>query len=189
MKKLRAFLDKHGFFIMLALCVLLIGGSGFWALSVKTMQEEELAADSTADFVQKIEDVERYRMYRPVAGELQAEYHLIGWQETLGRWGSHEAVDFLAAKGESVFAAQAGYIAALYRDALWGGVVEISHGQDLLTRYCGLSWPMQIAVGQEVTAGEVIGMIGTAPVESMQPPHLHFEASIHGAPVDPMRYM
>lgn len=189
MKKVRALLSKQGFFIMIVVCIALIGISGFWALSVKNNTQTELQVDSSPDFIQGMENAQQYRMIRPVDGDVQTAYATIAWQETLNRWGAHEAVDMSVAKGESVYSAQAGYVAAAYRDALWGGVVEIVHEQGLKTRTCGLSWPLQVLSGTEVVAGQIIGYVSAVPIESTMATHIHFEASIHDVAIDPTRYM
>ncbi|HEY8471569.1 MAG TPA: M23 family metallopeptidase [Natronosporangium sp.] len=72
-----------------------------------------------------------------------------------------------------------------------GWYVNIRHG-DVVTRYCHqLSRPM-VSVGEQVAAGQVIGLVGSSGRSSG--PHLHFEVELHpvgGARVqtDPVAFM
>lgn len=187
MKKIRSFVQRQGFFIMLALCVLIIVGSGFWAF--RKNAEPSLVADSLPKFVQTLEQAEKLRLYRPAAGESLLGYSTVSYQSTLNRWGAHEAVDFRAEKGESVFSAQAGTVTDAFRDLQWGGVMVITHDGGIATKYCGLAWPPIFETGNHVEAGERIGAIGNIPIESGNQPHLHFEMWIDGSAADPARYM
>jgi murein DD-endopeptidase MepM/ murein hydrolase activator NlpD len=73
-----------------------------------------------------------------------------------------------------------------------GWMVEIVHAGNVMTRYCHLIQRPFIDVGDEVTAGEIIGRVGSSGNSSG--PHLHFEVhlnndrSSHGA-VDPVDFM
>lgn len=189
MRKLRALLSKQGFFVMVGLCIVCIGASGFWALSSKRDQQAEQQVDSSLDSIQNIENAKQYHMICPVDGGVQAVYDTLSWQDTLSRWGAHEAVDISAAKGEGVRSAQAGHVSAVYRDALWGGVAEVVHEHGLKTKYCGLLWPLPVWDGAQVTAGQIIGYLAAVPIESMVGSHVHFEASIDDVMIDPAQYM
>jgi murein DD-endopeptidase MepM/ murein hydrolase activator NlpD len=188
MKKISSFFGRQGFFIMLAVCVLIIVGSGIWAFREKN-NEQSLAADHVPEFVQTFDQAERLRLYFPASGEVINGFSSVAYQSTLDRWGAHEAVDFLAEKGEDVFAAQAGTVIDAFRDAQWGGVIVVAHENGVVTRYCGLAWPLSKAIGNRVEARERIGVVSAIPVESGDPSHLHFEMWINGSAVDPEKYM
>lgn len=99
------------------------------------------------------------------------------WWEALGAYQTHEGIDIAAVMGEAVLAAMNGRVTAAYQDPLLGYTVEITHQQDILTRYANLSTLRQVQVGQQVRQGEIIGAVGdSAAAESAAPPHLHFEA-------------
>lgn len=57
-----------------------------------------------------------------------------------------------------------------------GWYVNIRHGE-VLTRYCHLLTRPQVAVGDSVTAGQQLGLVGTSGRSSG--PHLHFEVEMH----------
>jgi len=188
MKKIRAFIEKQGFFMMLALCVLIIVGSGIWALRAKDA-DPGVEADQLPRFVQTLDQAERLRLYAPVSGEIVSRYETITYLPTLNRWGAHEGVDFRAEKGEDIFAAQAGTVTAAFRDAQWGGVIVITHSGGFETKYCGLAWPPGKETGSRVEALERIGAVGTIPIESGDFSHFHFEMWIDGKPADPALYL
>lgn len=188
MKKVRSFFARQGFFLMLALCVLIIAGSGFWAFRAKK-GEQSLETNNAPGFVQTLEQAEMLRLYRPVDGEPIAGFSGVSYLATLSCWGAHEAVDFLVEAGGSVYSAQAGTIIDVFRDSQWGGVIVIEHENNMKTKYYGLVWPVAKAISDQVEAGERIGAVGTIPIESAEPSHLHFEMEIDGSAADPMRYI
>ncbi len=191
MKRIRAFFEKQGFFIMLAVCAGIIVASGLWARSLNTEVKEPLA-DVSTEYAQRLADAEKLKMVRPVPATPQgesAEGALLGfsgaaWLPTLARWGAHEALDLPADRDAPASAARDGTVTAAYRDRLWGGVVEIAHADGLVTRYSALRWPAQVKAGDTVRAGQAIGAVGVAEAES-DAPHVHFAAWLNGVPIDP----
>ena len=184
MKQIRAFIEKQGFFVLLAVCISVIAGSGLWALSMRDT-EEGVRAGAQGGQSQSLSDAERLRMAAPVAGEIARGFGQTQWLDTLRYWSAHEAVDIRAQKGEPVRAAKDGMVDAVYRDGRLGGIVEITHGNGLSTRYCALAWPVAVTVGEKVISGQTLGSIGTAPMEASDGTHLHFEVWLDGEPVDP----
>jgi murein DD-endopeptidase MepM/ murein hydrolase activator NlpD len=73
-----------------------------------------------------------------------------------------------------------------------GWMVEIVHAGSVMTRYCHMVQRPFVTVGQQVTAGEIIGRVGTSGNSSG--PHLHFEVHLNNdrtsrGAVDPVGYM
>jgi murein DD-endopeptidase MepM/ murein hydrolase activator NlpD len=98
----------------------------------------------------------------------------------------HAGLDFKAPFGAPVFAAAWGRVAFVGQRNGYGNVVEINHGNGLLTRYAHMS-AFRTRVGQPVRAGEVIGAVGSTGRSTG--PHLHFEVRLNGQPVNPRPFL
>lgn len=128
----------------------------------------------------------------PVKGEVVAGFSVeaLAYNETMGDWRTHHGLDIAASRGTQVLAAASGQVSALYQDDLMGTVVEIDHGQGLVSQYANLAATPAVKVGDEVTTGTVIGSVGdTAAVESGSQAHLHYALLKEGSPVDPADYL
>lgn len=128
----------------------------------------------------------------PIEGEIITEYtsDSLVYSETLEAWVGHGAIDIKANEGEAVKAAGDGIVKEVYEDELWGIVIVIDHGEDLLTRYSNLSTKDMVKVGLEVKKGDHISKVGnTAKIEMLMEPHLHFEVIKNGNIVDPRSIM
>ncbi|MEV4346635.1 M23 family metallopeptidase [Actinoplanes sp. NPDC049596] len=73
-----------------------------------------------------------------------------------------------------------------------GWMVEIQHAGNVMTRYCHMVQRPFVKEGQEVTAGEIIGRVGTSGNSSG--PHLHFEVHLNNdrssaGAIDPVTFM
>jgi murein DD-endopeptidase MepM/ murein hydrolase activator NlpD len=101
-------------------------------------------------------------------------------------WEYHEGQDIDAAYGTPVQAAANGRVTIAGRQRGYGNVVYIDHGAGLSTRYGHLS-QINVAVGQTVTRGQTIGLVGSTGRSTG--PHLHYEVRIDNQPVDPRRYL
>jgi len=103
------------------------------------------------------------------------------------RWGRmHEGIDIGCAYGTPNRAAAAGTI--IYAGWLggYGNLVVIDHGNGLSTAYAH-AWSILVSVGQSVSQGETVSLVGSTGNSSG--PHLHFEVRINGQAVDPLLYL
>ncbi len=107
------------------------------------------------------------------------------YSETLEEWGTHNGIDFAAEHGSKVKATANGTVTRIYRDALWGDIVEIDHGGKVISRSCGVK-ATNLKVGQSVKAGEVIGTVETIPAEVLTESHIHLEILANDKYVDPL---
>ena len=97
----------------------------------------------------------------------------------------HTGVDFAAARGTPVQATAPGRVNFIGWRGGYGRVVEILHGSDTMTRYAHLSAvPEDLAQGQRVAAGDVIGRVGATGTATG--PNLHYEVLVDGRPTDPL---
>lgn len=109
--------------------------------------------------------------------------------KTMGDWRVHNGIDFTGSDGCEIFAIQNGTVTAVYEDELWGTVVEIDHGNEMLAKYCGLQKGSTVQKGDTVKKGETIAKLGTVPVEEADGSHLHLEITVNGTVVDPLAAM
>lgn len=95
----------------------------------------------------------------------------------------HRALDLRAPAGAPIFAADSGVVMyAAWNDWGYGNLVVIDHGNGWESVYAHLSqW--NVACGQSVSQGEVIGLAGATGRASG--PHLHFELRYNGVFVNP----
>jgi murein DD-endopeptidase MepM/ murein hydrolase activator NlpD len=109
--------------------------------------------------------------------------------ETLNDWRTHDGADFAAQPNQDVVAVQTGTVSSIRKHPLWGWTVEIDHGNGLRSKTCGLTEKLSVSEGERVSAGQVIGRVGTIPCESVLQTHIHLEIYQNGSAVDPLRAM
>jgi murein DD-endopeptidase MepM/ murein hydrolase activator NlpD len=98
----------------------------------------------------------------------------------------HEGQDIDANFGAPVQAAASGRVIIAGWQRGYGKVVYVDHGNGLSTRYGHLS-EIDVAVGQTVTQGQTIGLVGSTGRSTG--PHLHYEVRVNNQPVDPKPYL
>lgn len=103
-----------------------------------------------------------------------------------GEGAMHSGLDFRGPQGAPIHAAANGRVSFVGTKAGYGNVVEIDHGNGLMTRYAHMS-KFAARPGQPVTAGHVIGAIGSTGRSTG--PHLHFEVRINGRAVNPRPFL
>ncbi|HEX5413287.1 MAG TPA: M23 family metallopeptidase [Terriglobia bacterium] len=103
-----------------------------------------------------------------------------------GEGAFHPGVDIGARYGTDVKATGDGMVIEAERDAGYGRSILVDHGDGITTRYAHMS-RIFVIVGEEVKRGELIGAVGMS--GRTTGPHLHYEVLIHGAPVNPSRFL
>ena len=118
----------------------------------------------------------------------------------------HDGVDLPQARNTPIVSAAAGTVVTVRCNASTpscdvdgspsttgcGWYVEVRHAGDVVTRYCHMVRQPEVAVGDTVTAGQLLGYVGTSGHSSGT--HLHFEVH-QGYPagranaVDPIPFM
>ena len=101
---------------------------------------------------------------------------------------THEGVDVIAAKGKLLYAVVSGTISKVYNDTpggLAGNGVRVAQDNGTYFTYLHMdTFGPGIALGAKVTAGQVIGTVGST--GNAATPHLHFEVHPNGgAAVNP----
>ena len=88
--------------------------------------------------------------------------------------------------GAPIYAAADGVVSFVGRKSGYGNVVEIDHGNDLITRYAHSSRVL-VNKGDIVKRGQKIAEVGSTGRSTG--PHLHFEVWFNGVAQDPQRFL
>ncbi len=107
-----------------------------------------------------------------------------------GVYKLHTGTDFGAACGTPITAARRGSVIVAEFNRAYGWRTVVSHGVvggALLTTTYNHQTDVSVDVGQQVTAGDVIGTVGTTGYSTGC--HLHFELIINGDIVDPLPWL
>ena len=122
----------------------------------------------------------------PVEGGLFSSN--FGWRidPFSGTRAFHEGMDFMAKSGTPAHAAAGGVVISSEFHPQYGNMVEIDHGNGLVTRYAHLS-KRDVKIGDVVLSRGKIGAVGNTGQSTG--PHLHFEVRQNGTPLNPVRFL
>jgi len=98
----------------------------------------------------------------------------------------HTGLDLAADAGTPIHAANDGVVAIAEKLPISGNIVAIDHGAGVFSLYFHQS-KILVHVGERVTRGEVIGLVGTTGLSSG--PHLHWEMRVDGVPTNPLAWV
>lgn len=101
------------------------------------------------------------------------------------RYIEHTGADIGAAQGTDVVAADGGTVIISSYESGYGNYIVINHGDGVTTLYGHLSKRLK-KVGDSVEKGDLIAKSGSTGLVSG--PNMHFEVSIKGTRVDPLKY-
>ena len=97
----------------------------------------------------------------------------------------HQGIDIMAAYSTPVYAIEGGTIVKAYTNRRGGLSIFLRAGSGVQYFYAHQSANL-VVTGQAVTAGQLIGRVGTSRNASGAAPHVHFERLVGGrSPVDP----
>lgn len=99
---------------------------------------------------------------------------------------SHQGIDIEAPAGSQIVAAASGRVFKAGQISATAGLgVEIDHGSGYITKYFHASRVL-VQVGQKVSAGQAIALVGNTGNAATTPSHLHFEVWASGRAIDPL---
>jgi murein DD-endopeptidase MepM/ murein hydrolase activator NlpD len=131
--------------------------------------------------------IERVPLRRPLLGAIEVTSPFGARLDPFfGRPAMHTGLDLMEPYGGPVLATADGIVTVAGSEGGYGNMVEINHGNGVVTRYAHLS-AIDVAVNQKVAAGEIVGRVGST--GRATGPHLHYETRINGEPVDPSRFL
>lgn len=131
-------------------------------------------------------DKKKFPSVTPVSG---GDYSSnFGWRidPFTGQNAMHEGVDFMASEGTPIMASAAGIVVYSGLHPQYGNMVEIDHGNDIVTRY-GHASRLLVKVGQVVRRGQEIAEVGSTGRSTGN--HLHFEVRYKGIAQNPRRFL
>lgn len=191
---------EKGYYTVLILCLLAVGITGFVfvsnvgteksaSASLSVPLKPRATAPTASVTLPEIaeEDQPLPTVVMPVEGEIVAAFSAdeLSFNETTQDWRLHNAVD-LAAEGQTVRACMDGTVKSVELDDALGWTVTLTHSDGYETVYASLAESPCVTVGQSVSAGDALGVVGdTANSESASPLHLHFQVRKNGKAVNP----
>ena len=212
-KKVGEFIKRNAFYLLILLCIASVatvialaasgdfGGDDPGAEIINPLpddgsevvnpdddEDEDDGKDDVNDDEDEEPETPTLSFASPVNGSVSLEYSdtSLVWNPTLGQYEAHLGVDFTG-DDLSVFAAEAGTVAEVGSDVLDGTYVIIDHEDGYQTRYYSLDENLQVAAGDTVAKGDLIGtMSASRGSESLSGNHLHFEMSKDGTDIDPL---
>lgn len=122
---------------------------------------------------------------RPVAGPIGSGFGF-RLDPITGRAALHTGLDFRADIGAPIHAAAAGMVLVSDNHPAYGQLLEIDHGNALVTRYAHAS-KLLVKHGMFVKRGQKIAEVGSSGRSTG--PHLHFEVLLAGVPQNPNRFL
>ncbi|MFJ3552809.1 M23 family metallopeptidase [Streptomyces sp. NPDC090114] len=148
------------------------------------------AAEARAEKERAAREAERVRLNTFVS-PIPGSYVSTGYKTGGAVWssGSHTGVDFHAATGTPVQSVGIGTVVEAGWGGSYGNQVVIRMNDGTYTQYGHLS-SIGVSVGQQVAAGQQIGLSGAT--GNVTGAHLHFEARTtaeYGSDLDPVAYL
>jgi len=111
-----------------------------------------------------------------------------GWRldPFTGKNAMHEGVDYMVPEGTPVYASAGGVVVFAEKHPQYGNMIEIDHGNDIVTRYAHAS-KLLAKVGAVVRRGQEIAKVGNTGRSTGN--HLHFEVRYKGLAQNPVRFL
>jgi len=136
------------------------------------------------------------RKQRSILAATPSIWPVIGWTTSefgyrvspfTGQREFHRGIDIATEIGKPVVAPADGAISRIGEERGMGNLLEINHGNGLVTVYGHLLNRGDVKRGQKVKRGDIIGYIGNSGRSTG--PHLHYGICKDGIYIDPRRYL
>lgn len=209
--RFKRFINGRGFYVALAACLLAVGGLAVATFGetlfvteggessspnsemtpveqiVSDLPDDRKTTTTTAATTTTTTTTAAADLYiLPFGNLVQKAYSdgRLAYSETMGDWRTHDGVDFSGELGQKVKALADGKVTTVTESPLWGTVITVDHGMEVLSHYYGVK--PAVKAGDSVKVGDLLGTLIAIPCESADEPHLHLEMSIDGKTVDPV---
>ena len=158
------------------------------------LQELSNLLDERADKLGALDSLLRYgrvnKFVLPSEMPVDTDWYSSGFGYRIdpftGKKAFHEGVDFAAEIGAPIKAAAGGVVIYSDRHPEYGNMIEIDHGDDLVSRYAHAS-KLEVALGEVVLQGQKIGEVGNTGRSTGA--HLHFEIRHKDKPQNPSKFL
>ena len=181
----------------------LLPGSGGILVNARSLTMEELQGELAALDQRSISKIDWLTAVESRLFDLKIQNSMVPTEEPVkgGRVGSqfgyridpftghsalHTGLDFPADIGTPILAAAGGLVVVQEFHQAFGNMIEIDHGNDLITRYAHAS-VVVVKKGDIVKRGQLVAKVGTTGRSTG--PHLHFEVLVSGVPQDPRPFL
>ena len=105
---------------------------------------------------------------------ITSNFTLARFHPILGVWRAHQGVDYAAPTGTKAMSVADGVVEFVGQRGGYGNLVIVRHHEKFITYYAHLNaFAPKLAVGDKVTQGQTIGLVGMTGLATG--PHLHFE--------------
>jgi len=152
---------------------------GDWRTDIPNAYGPELAAQDSVLLIKLVAEELHCGFGMPVPGVITSRF---GWRD--GR--AHNGIDLNLYTGEPVRSLFPGVVRYAGTYGSYGRIVVVRHWNGLESYYAHLH-RTKVSVGQEVDAGDVLGLGGSTGRSTG--PHLHLEVRFKGIPIDPSRFI
>ena len=214
-ERLRAMFAGRGYYIAIALCLVAAGTIGYFALRERPVTVEQTDTPPVLDIqpvtptqpvvkpapvvipdpVDEAEITEPAELLPQVVSPLDGTTVTVFsmtellYDPTMADWRTHDGIDVQADEGAAVKTAAAGTVQSVTDDELMGTTVVLEHDNGYQTTYANLQAKPNVEAGDPVSAGQIIGAVGTTAAAESGQPHLHFAVTKDGKAVDPNEYL
>ncbi len=148
-----------------------------------------LAASSAEVFdslTRNVDRIARIPSIMPTAGWLSSIFSRSRFHPILHTSRPHEGIDVSAPMGAPIVAPAAGIVTRVAVENGYGNVLEVDHGNGLVTKYAHCS-RILVKLGQHLRRGQIVAAVGNSGLSTG--PHLHYEIHLNGKVVDPLTYV
>ena len=210
-KQFSEFIKKNGYYMAFVFCLailavitvaLVMAGNTHNTIDIGdgTQIEEETNNGNTETPVIKPEDdinseptVSVIEFIMPVKDATVIKDYVgasVVYNQTLGLYSGHKAIDFASTEGADVYCVYDGVIESVQTSKVNGTTIVIDHGNGLKTVYNSIEATEHLQEGLTVNKGEVIGQVSdNNKTEYLDGAHLHFEVIKNGEKIDPTEYL
>jgi murein DD-endopeptidase MepM/ murein hydrolase activator NlpD len=150
------------------------------------MDAEDIAVEKQLQVIQTTSDPATVPAIWAHAGKINNEF---GFRRNPfgGRtYEFHAGMDIDGERGDIVVAPASGTVVKAGWQGGYGNMVEVDHGNGLITRYGHLSH-IDVENGDKVSRGQLLGLVGSTGRSTG--PHLHYELRLNDKPINPRRFL